>query len=344
MAVYAHKNFSYSTVATAPSPASSGTSLVVQSGDGTKFPAVPFPVTIWPVGSQPTTANAEIALVTAISTDTFTITRAQDGSSARTVLVGDQISATITSAMLTAIEVNTPVIQTITLTGSQNDVALTTGCTLLRCNNASLLTITGFSAGVDGQRLDVVSIGAGIVAFAHQNTGSSASGRLFNQAVSANTNLAAGMGTATYVYDATTARWRMVEHQQGAWITPTYSGGDFASQSGAWTVDSGDISTFKFFQKGNVLHLQWVIFTSSVTAISGYLAFAIPGGFIAAARQQGIQFLAEDGGSVWAISQVEVTGSGQTVVKLYRTLNGGTNWIITVNLTATYGFMTMEIQ
>ncbi len=93
----AHKNFAYSTVATAPSPATSGTSLVVAAADGTKFPAVPFNATIWPVSTQPTTANAEIVRVTVVSTDTFTITRAQESTAARTVVVGDQIAATITA-------------------------------------------------------------------------------------------------------------------------------------------------------------------------------------------------------------------------------------------------------
>lgn len=86
-----HKNFALSTVATAPSPAASGTSLVVAGGDGTKFPAVPFNAVIFPTGANPTTANAEVVRVTNISTDTFTITRQQEGTSARTVVIGDQI-------------------------------------------------------------------------------------------------------------------------------------------------------------------------------------------------------------------------------------------------------------
>lgn len=101
----AHKNLAYSTVATAPSPASSGTSLVVASGHGTRFPAVPFNATIWPTASIPDPSNAEIVRVTAISTDTLTITRAQESTSARTVIVGDQIAATITAKTLTDVEV-----------------------------------------------------------------------------------------------------------------------------------------------------------------------------------------------------------------------------------------------
>jgi hypothetical protein len=102
----AHKNFAYSTIATAPSPAASGTSLVVAAGQGTLFPAVPFNATIWPTGTQPTSANAEIVRVTNISTDTFTITRTQEGTAARTIVVGDQIAAAITAKTLTDIESN----------------------------------------------------------------------------------------------------------------------------------------------------------------------------------------------------------------------------------------------
>ena len=100
----AHKNFAYSTVATKPTPPSSGTSLVVAAGQGVLFPAVPFNATVWPVGAQPTTTNAEIIRVTNVSTDTFTIVRSQEGSSARTMVNGDQIAATITAKTLTDVE------------------------------------------------------------------------------------------------------------------------------------------------------------------------------------------------------------------------------------------------
>ncbi len=100
----AHANLAISTVATAPSPATSGTSLVVAAGEGALFPAAPFNITIWPTGAAPTHANAEIVRCTAVSTDTLTITRAQEGTSARTVVVGDQIANTPTVKVFTDIE------------------------------------------------------------------------------------------------------------------------------------------------------------------------------------------------------------------------------------------------
>ena len=102
-----HANFSYSVVATAPSPASSGTSLVVSTGDGSKFPATPFNATVWPANTQPTSANAEIVRVTGRSIDTLTIVRQQEGTSARSIGVGDQIAATITKKTLTDVEAGT---------------------------------------------------------------------------------------------------------------------------------------------------------------------------------------------------------------------------------------------
>lgn len=95
-----HKNFALSAVATAPSPATSGTSLVVTLGEGALFPTPPFNATVWPAGTNPISTNAEIVRVTAISTDTLTIIRTQEGTAARTIVVGDQIAATLTAKSL----------------------------------------------------------------------------------------------------------------------------------------------------------------------------------------------------------------------------------------------------
>lgn len=86
------KDYGTSTVLTAPSPADSGTSLVVQSGHGARFPAAPFYVTVHPSSELPTLDNAEKLLVTAKSTDTFTIDRAEGDTSAQSIEAGWRIS------------------------------------------------------------------------------------------------------------------------------------------------------------------------------------------------------------------------------------------------------------
>lgn len=96
-------NLAVSTVASAPSPAGSGTSLTVDTGHGTRFPQPStdgsFPATIWPSDANPDPSNAEIVLVTARSGDVLTITRTQEGSAARSVLVGDRVMLAITAGL-----------------------------------------------------------------------------------------------------------------------------------------------------------------------------------------------------------------------------------------------------
>lgn len=103
-------NFASSLVATAPSPATTGTSLIVSTGEGTLFPDPSaegaYNLTVWPATDMPTVSNAEIVRVTAKSTDTLTITRQQEGTSARTVVVGDRIALTPTEKLRDDIEDN----------------------------------------------------------------------------------------------------------------------------------------------------------------------------------------------------------------------------------------------
>ena len=87
-----YKNLALSTVATAPSPATTGTSLVLATGEGARFPQPTtdgvFYITAFPVNEYPHLGNAEILKVTARSTDTLTIVREQYGTTAKTIIVG----------------------------------------------------------------------------------------------------------------------------------------------------------------------------------------------------------------------------------------------------------------
>jgi len=103
-----HPNFGYSLVATAPTPATSGTSLVVTAATGTRFPTPGssggYNATVWPASQMPTPANSEIVRITAVSTDTLTITRTSESTGARAIVVGDQIAIAVTAKALTDLE------------------------------------------------------------------------------------------------------------------------------------------------------------------------------------------------------------------------------------------------
>jgi microcystin-dependent protein len=157
-------NFGLSTVATAPLPASTGTSCIVALGDGARFPTAPFNAVVWPQGVRPSAANAEIVRVTAKATDQFTITRAQEGTSARSILVGDQIAAPITAKTLTDLQAAIDTIVTVP-TGSiiqfggavaPTSFLLCDGTSYLRTTYQNLFNVIGVAYGsVDGTHFTV---------------------------------------------------------------------------------------------------------------------------------------------------------------------------------------------
>ena len=150
----ARSNFAVSRVAVAPSPPSTGSPLDVQSGDGALFPAAPFNVTVWPYGEQPSTVDAEILRVTAKEGDgdTFEFLRSQEGTSARTILVGDWVALTVTARTLKDLE----------LRGAQTPPSVPTSGTPLAnpFSCACLVTVRGGTVtdvAVDGNSLGLVA-------------------------------------------------------------------------------------------------------------------------------------------------------------------------------------------
>lgn len=89
------KDGATSLVAVAPSPATSGVSLTVTTGEGALFPIPPFYAISHPATSLPTVAIAEKVLVTAIVGDVLTIVRAQGIYSAKSIAIGWRISNAI---------------------------------------------------------------------------------------------------------------------------------------------------------------------------------------------------------------------------------------------------------
>lgn len=97
-----HRNFAGSTVVTIPTPATSGNTLVVF--DGTVFPTPPFNGSVYPSNAAPSPYNAEVFRCTALSGNSLTISRAQEGSTARAIIVGDLVIAGPTVKSMTDIE------------------------------------------------------------------------------------------------------------------------------------------------------------------------------------------------------------------------------------------------
>ena len=122
-----HSNFAVSTVATAPTPNTVGTTLILASGDGTIFPTPPFNAVVTPAGANALASNSEIIRVTGKAGDVLTIVRAQEGTTAKAITAGDVISSAITAKLFTDIEdVVNNLISTVTTTSAYD---LTNGVT-----------------------------------------------------------------------------------------------------------------------------------------------------------------------------------------------------------------------
>ncbi len=236
---------------------------------------------------------------------------------------------------------------TITSTGTQNNLSISEADYVI-FNNATDLTVTGIVAPASpskpGKPVRYRCAGAGNVFFAHENGGSTAANRLYNLVKSGNTpHAGGGTGTGTLVYDDAGARWVPIHHEQGAWIVPTFSAGNFsANGSMTWTVASGDVLSLSYHLSGSSMTVSFQIATSTVggTPNTSLLIGNGAWGSFTATRPM-INAVA------WALDNnvlrqafVEVAVSGTTINFRRADL---ANWTASTDLTYLYGQIAFEV-
>jgi hypothetical protein len=228
---------------------------------------------------------------------------------------------------------------TSTSTGNIDDLDFG-NASLIRMNNATLATIRGLKAGRAGQRVTIVSVGAGQVNTAHQNGGSAAANQLFNFVTLGDTPLAAASGFASYMYDGTTQRWRLQDHEQGAWITVAFNAADFTANGAmTWTVAAGDVLTDKFRISGRsmIYSFQYDVTTPGGVANTTLIRAIVGGYTIASASQQPCavadNLLAETG-------KCFVVAAG-TALNFRRA--GNVNWTLGANIAGVFGVLNLEL-
>lgn len=232
---------------------------------------------------------------------------------------------------------------TTTSTGTQNNFSISEA-DVLRCNNASLLTLNGIVAPASpakpGKRLIIVSVGAGQVDLANENASSTAANRIIN-GVTGTISLAAGSGRALLEYDDTTDRWRVIAHEQGAAITATFAAGNFTSSAGTWTVASGDVTTCAYYLCDRMLTLQFYIVTTSVTGTPTALQInnGAYGGFTNAKTTLNMCAGSNAGGGNETC--IATTAASGTLLAISQ-LDTGT-WSNATDTTAVYGTVTFEV-
>lgn len=234
-----------------------------------------------------------------------------------------------------------PVEQTTTATGAQNNFNLTGNFTFLRCTGAapvfSGFTVNG-GAPSAGDRLIIECLGT-TARVTHQDVNSTAANRIIT--ASTNGQIVGANGRISLVYDGTTDRWRAVAVDPGAPINVAHAAGNFtASGSMTWTVEAADQITFTYRQSGKFLYLT---LNTNATSIGGTpsteLYTALPAGFVCT-RSFLIPTIGVNNGVLAHIYINPVAGG--TVLRFY--LFAGGNWTASTNNTNVLATCEFEVD
>jgi hypothetical protein len=223
-----------------------------------------------------------------------------------------------------------PGVSSPTTTGSVTNLT-SSGIHTYRFNNASDVTIHGIAAGVQGQQMRFISVGAGNMYFANQSsTEGTAAARLINAATVGLTPLAAGKGIADYEYDGTTQRWRLVNHVQGEFIAIPYNAADYGG-SGAmtWTIDNtAEYAVHQAYLQGKNLTINYNLQTTDVGGVADLsLQVKYPWGHTA---QTSCRMLAVNSNAGGALTFGYVLSTIGTADRCsFRRDAAGTNWTLT---------------
>lgn len=240
----------------------------------------------------------------------------------------------------------TPDVVTVTATGNQGSLSCGTGAVrVVLLNNASLLTIQGIVAGNNGDRITFISINAQVDLIHQSGSAGSASERLDNR-ILGRRSLAANSGTATLIYNTTENRWRVVEHEQGAWILPTHADGDYtASGSMTWTVTSGDVNRWAYYLKGNTLHVELDVVTASVGGTaSTQLIRALPAGYLYGGATSATWPIAVRNNTTYQVGTMKVSGGSLFFYVNATSAPSSANWTLSTNNMAVSCSIAFQIQ
>jgi hypothetical protein len=154
----------------------------------------------------------------------------------------------------------------------------------------------------------------------------------------------AGTGSANQLYvsggSAALGSW-----QGGAWTTPTYAAGNFTASAGTWTVDAGDVTTYRYLQIGKTMVVAFTILTSTTSTTPNALKIAIPNSGVANVQTWSSGTCRDTGAGGFSPENcvIEVDAAA-TVIQIRRANWSGTNFSVNTNTVEVYGEVTIELQ
>lgn len=237
---------------------------------------------------------------------------------------------------------------TTTSTGTQNNfdpsstIASGAQIVVIRCNNAADLTITGLVAGVDGQIVILYPINASGNVFLQDASGGAGSTIELSNVLTSGPTPVSLRGYAMYSYDATSTVWRLHGHNQGSWITPTFTAGTYtANGGGTWTVASGDVTTYRYLVSGRTITISIETDTSTIAGTVGSLNIFLPLGYTAITINRMPALVMDNSLTVSVAATVQTTAAGFTMT--VALLNSATNFAASVDQTSVRFVITFEV-
>lgn len=228
-------------------------------------------------------------------------------------------------------------------TGAQNNFAPgLSGNTFVELTGAAP-AISGLAGGVTGQLVVFKNTGTGVATFLHQN-GLSSAGNLFTNLVTSGPTPVAAGGWAAFIYDG--SNWMLVDHEQGAWITPAFSAANFtASGAMTWTVASGNVTTYKYRISGKTMQVGWFFQTTTIGGTPSFALRVNAFGYTIATRCAGTHYKQNSPTDTGFGPASFENVAGQPYFQLYTDQNLGNslNWSASTN-TSSEGFTTIELQ
>lgn len=239
---------------------------------------------------------------------------------------------------------NDNIISTYSSAGSDNDLnpAGFVACGTLKVDKtAAGQTISGFETSNISAYARKRIVNSGLYAFEilHANTSSVDRNRVY---CPGQIRYRVHPREAVDLFRQVDGGWRLVASSKAdQWIDVTYAAGNFTTNTGTWTVGSGDQTTYCYQIDGNKMVVSFDIRTTTVASSPVELRIAIPGGRTAA-RTITIPVVAINAGAQISTAFARVT-AGNAYIQIFRD-GSSTAWSAAADTTYVMGEITFMIQ
>jgi hypothetical protein len=169
------------------------------------------------------------------------------------------------------------------------------GSDVIRFDTACDVIISGINEGRPSQQTTILSLGLGRVSLLSQSGLSEPANQILTTPRS-QVDLAPGVGFARLYYDGVSDLWRVIQHEQGAPLTPNgeFFLTAFSADGATWTVpDVSQVTgnVFAYYLKGAMLFMNLRLLNTSVSGNADRLRVQLPLDYVAKKHMSNLGFV-----------------------------------------------------